>query len=95
MIHEPDAQVNRYEVDGWATELDALHARLAPRFARSELRRRAGAYLRGLLGPAERKNSWRLAEETGDPTPYGLQHLLGRANWDAVIWCATICASTS
>src|SRR5947208_15644080 len=70
-------------VDGWATELDALHARLAPRFARSELRRRAGAYLRGLLGPAERKNSWRLAEETGDPTPYGLQHLLGRANWDA------------
>jgi SRSO17 transposase len=31
----------------------------------------------------ERKNSWQLAEAAGDATPYGLQHLLGRANWDA------------
>lgn len=83
MTQKTDTQVDRCKVDGWANELDALHARLGPRFARSELRRRAQAYLRGLLGPAERKNSWQLAEETGDPTPYGLQHLLGRANWEA------------
>ena len=38
---------------------------------------------RGLLSPAERKNSWQLAEVSGDATPYGLQHLLGRALWDA------------
>jgi SRSO17 transposase len=31
----------------------------------------------------ERKNSWQLAEVIGDPTPYALQHLLGRAHWDA------------
>jgi hypothetical protein len=30
----------------------------------------------------ERKNGWQLAEAVGDPTPYALQHLLGRADWD-------------
>ncbi len=29
------------------------------------------------------KNGWPLAETTGDATPYGLQHLLGRAVWSA------------
>jgi SRSO17 transposase len=27
------------------------------------------AYLRGLLSPAERKNSWQVAEVRGDTTP--------------------------
>jgi SRSO17 transposase len=40
------------------------------------------AYLRGLLSPAERKNSWQLAEVSGDTTPDGFQHLLRRALWD-------------
>ena len=40
------------------------------------------AYLGGLLSPAERKNGWQLAEQVGDPTPYGVQYLLGRADWD-------------
>jgi hypothetical protein len=31
----------------------------------------------------ERKNGWQLAEVNGDDTPYGVQHLLGRAVWDA------------
>src|SRR5262249_25092810 len=31
---------------------------------------------------AERKNSWQLAEISGDANPYGFQHLLGRADWD-------------
>ena len=39
--------------------------------------------MRGLLSGVERKNSWQLAESAGDATPYGLQHLLGRASWDA------------
>jgi SRSO17 transposase len=63
--------------------LDALGERLARRFSRSEPRRRAVEYLRGLLPDAERKNGWQLAEEAGDDTPYGVQHLLGRADWDA------------
>jgi SRSO17 transposase len=36
-----------------------------------------------LLGPTERKNGWQLAEQAGETTPYGVQHLLGRASWDA------------
>src|SRR5262245_1532595 len=67
----------------WANELDTLGGRIGPRFARSEPRQRVVAYLRGLLSPIERKNSWQLAEELGEQTPYGVQHLLGRAQWDA------------
>lgn len=35
-------------------------------------------YLKGLMSPVQRKNSWQLAEALGAPTPYPLQHLLGR-----------------
>jgi len=41
------------------------------------------AYLRGLLSEAERKNSWQVAEACGEPTPYGFQYVLNRADWDA------------
>lgn len=75
--------VNRKTVRSWTEELDALDERIAPHFSRSEVRRRAHDYLRGLLSGAERKNSWQLAEVAGNTTPYGIQHLLGRANWDA------------
>lgn len=60
-----------------------LERRISTIFARSEARERALAYLAGLLSPAERKNSWQLAEITGDANPYGFQHLLGRADWNA------------
>jgi len=70
-------------VHGWAADLGALAARLGRHFARAEPRRWALAYLRGLLGPLERKNGWHLAEAAGAATPYGIQHLLGRAVWDA------------
>jgi SRSO17 transposase len=75
--------VDRKTVRSWSRELDALGELIASRFARSEVRERAQAYLHGLLATVERKNSWQLAEAAGDATPYGLQHLLGRANWDA------------
>ena len=67
----------------WADQLDDLLARIAPRFARIEPRRRAGAYLQGLLAPLERKNGWHLAEAAGDATPDGMQDFLSRVHWDA------------
>src|SRR5947199_6542130 len=70
-------------VRAWAGELDVVADRLAGFFARSEPRARAVGYVRGLLGTAERKNGWQLAEDLGDPTPDGVQHLLARADWDA------------
>lgn len=65
-----------------AKEVVTVARRIGPRFARAEARQRAQAYLRGLLSPVERKNGWQLAEAVGDRTPYALQHLLGRADWD-------------
>jgi SRSO17 transposase len=70
-------------IEAWNTQLAALASRIAPHFARSEPRQRALAYLEGLLKPIERKNGWQLAEGIGELTPYGVQHLLGRALWDA------------
>ncbi len=57
--------------------------RLAPSFARSGSRQRALAYLQGLLSEVERKNSWQVAAVCGEPTPYGFQYVLSRADWDA------------
>jgi hypothetical protein len=42
----------------WADRLVELHERLGGRFERVEPRRRALAYLQGLLSQVERKNSW-------------------------------------
>lgn len=78
-------------VEVWKTVYWAeLERRLTPFFARSETRRRVLAYIVGLLSPAERKNGWQLAEITGDVNPYGFQHLLGRANWDADEVCVAL-----
>jgi SRSO17 transposase len=63
--------------------LEAALARLAPHFANSAARATAAAYLQSLLSTVERKNSWQLAEAAGLANPYGFQHLLGRAQWDA------------
>ena len=71
------------QAHGWAAEFHGLHARIARRFARAEPRQQAGAYLRGLLSPLERKNGWHLAEAAGDGTPDRMQRLLNHADWDA------------
>lgn len=70
------------DVQGWHTVYWAeIERRIGSVFARSEARHRALTYLAGLLSPAERKNSWQLAEISGDRNPYAFQHLLGRADW--------------
>jgi SRSO17 transposase len=70
------------QITDWTVELETLCERVAPRFGRIEVRRRAGALLRGLLSGAERKNGWQLAEQAGDQTPDGMQRLLNHARWD-------------
>ena len=78
----PPLEQDAAMVQGGAAYMSAIERRLAPYFERAEPRQRAMAYLRGLLSPAERKNSWQLAEVSGDATPYAIQHLLRRALWD-------------
>jgi len=67
----------------WSETLDALHARIAHRFARAEVRERARLYLAGLLERVERKNGWQLAEAIGECGAKGVQRLLNAATWDA------------
>jgi SRSO17 transposase len=66
----------------WDLELDDLLT-IGHRFGRVELRRRMRDYVRGLLAPVARKNSWQLAEQAGHSTPDGLQHLLAGSKWEA------------
>jgi SRSO17 transposase len=66
----------------WQELFDEVMGRVAGRFARTELRWRAKAFVRGLLADLPRKNCWTLAEHAGDPTPDGMQLLLARAVWD-------------
>ena len=52
-------------------------------FHRPEPRRRARGFVLGLLAGLPRKNCWTIAEQAGDATSDGMQHLLARARWDA------------
>jgi SRSO17 transposase len=63
--------------------LDELMLRMGARFRRVEPRRRARAFVVGLLAALPRKNCWTIAEQAGEAAPGGMQHLLSRACWNA------------
>jgi SRSO17 transposase len=72
----------RVESERWRAGFEDVVDRIAPRFARVEPRRRARAFLTGLLAGLGRVNCWTIAEHAGDTSPHGMQHLLSRAVWD-------------
>jgi SRSO17 transposase len=80
---ETEEQARRETIEGWRAGVAALHARIAGRFRRSEVRERVRRYLAGLLERVERKNGWQLAEHLGEAGPQGVQRLLNAARWDA------------
>jgi SRSO17 transposase len=71
------------EVDQWEEAFGGVIDRIAPRFARYEPLRHAASLMQGMLAPLDRKNCWTIAEHRGHTSPHALQHLLGRAKWDA------------
>jgi SRSO17 transposase len=75
--------VNLETVRTWTLWQTEVERRIGAQFARREVRWRAWASIRGLLSPVERKNGWQLAAVNGETTPSGVQHVLGRAMWDA------------
>jgi SRSO17 transposase len=77
------ADAERAAVEAVAVELKAVAERLRPHFRRGTAHRHACAYLRGLLGTAERKNGWQLAEAAGYREPRAIQRVLDRSVWDA------------
>ncbi len=70
-------------LERWAVALADVHARIAHRFRRVEVRERVRRYLAGLLARVERKNGWQLAEAIGETEPRSVQRLLSAAVWDA------------
>ena len=66
----------------WIEPFNEMFALVAGVFAEAPSRRRARAYLLGLLSQAERKNGWTIAEFAGDVSPAGMQRLLNFYAWD-------------
>lgn len=89
--HQDDDEQELAVIQSWNNALAEVEQRIGQHFARSEARKRAMDYLRGLMSQVERKNSWQLAEALGGATPYGIQHLLGRALWDVAVVRDELC----
>ncbi len=77
------AAAHSVDLDRWREAFSEVVDLLAPRFTRYEPLRHAAALLQGLVSGLDRKNCWTIAEHRGQATPDGLQHLLGRAKWEA------------
>ena len=73
-------EINRIEYE---TEFNNLAMRLSKVFASEPSFQNMQKYIKGLLGSAERKNGWQMAEYLGESTPYSLQQLLYRARFSA------------
>jgi len=78
-----DDAVTRADLDVWESELASVLARIRPLFYRTESKKHAEQYVRGLLSPIQRKNGWTIAEHVGEPGPAALQRLLNLSAWDA------------
>lgn len=76
------ARASSKTIEHWSAHLEDLHARIACRFGRPEVRERLRRYFVGLLGDVRRKNGWQMAEYIGERTPRNTQRLLGGAHWD-------------
>lgn len=78
-----DGVVEPEDLDRWESDLQQLIARIDPLFYRTESKRHAEQYLRGLLSPLARKNGWTIAEHVGESEPTALQRFLNLSPWDA------------
>ncbi len=78
-----DGAVTRADLDTWESELEDALTRVRPLFYRTESKKHAEQYLRGLLSSIQRKNGWTIAEHVGEPAPTALQRFLHLSPWDA------------
>ncbi|MER5358837.1 IS701 family transposase [Streptomyces sp. NPDC002785] len=83
LLDVPLLVTDQERAEEFSDQLELLLLEVGGVFPRADLRHRAGACIRGLLAPLSRKNGWQLSEYSGELTPWGQQHLLDRARWDA------------
>lgn len=79
----PDGSVTHEDLEEWDREFDRVLAIIRPLFHRPQSRKHAESYLRGLLAPLEKKNSWTIFRYTGESEPKRLQRFLNLTPWDA------------
>ena len=78
------AAAHSVDPDRWQAAFGAVMDRIAPRFARYEpLRHAAGLMLGHAVAGWTGRTAGRSPSTAATPRPDGLQHLLGRAKWDA------------
>ena len=80
---ELEQSVSGSAIGQWSVYLDDLHARIARRFRRPEVKERIRRYLTGLLAEVRRKNGWQMAETIGEAQPRSTQRILNGTRWDA------------
>lgn len=56
-----EPEISEWDVQRWGAGLDRVGERLAPRFGRAEVPRRAPLDVRGLIARVDRKYGWQLA----------------------------------
>jgi SRSO17 transposase len=73
-------ETNRNEYEN---EFNKFASRFGTIFANESGFRNMQKYLKGLIGTAERKNGWQMAEYLGETTPYSIQQFLYRGRFSA------------
>ena len=77
-----------YEKAGdWQQSFTDFFSHFENLFRRSESRKMARHYMRGLLADVKRKNCWQIAETMGLADPQAVQRLLYEAKWEADAVC--------
>ena len=74
----PECNLSAQDVEGFLDEMTSYTELFAPAFQRVEQMRWTSVYLQGLLGDASRKNSERIALETGENVR-SLQYFIGES----------------
>ena len=82
MAEQPRIDAAIAATEHWLDYLEDLHARMARRFRRPEVRKRIRHYLAGLLAEIRRKNGWQMAEAIGETQPRGTQRILNGSCWN-------------
>jgi SRSO17 transposase len=75
--------VTTADLEVWQSEFEQVCARFEGRWFRTESREHFQQYLRGLLAPLARKNSWTISEFTGERRPTAIQRFINLTPWDA------------
>jgi SRSO17 transposase len=80
---ENTGAVTAADLGAWKSEFEQVCARFEGRWFRTESREHFRQYLRGLLAPLARKNSWTISEFTGERRPTAIQRFINLTPWDA------------